>query len=88
MGDSRVLISCFSECGVTEQIVKWQLLRARFFGFDFYQLTNVRIEPGTAWWEARTLPLCYAVDKRHFLEFHGRIKVILAVFCVWLTLYE
>ena len=27
----------------------------------FYQQSDVRIEPGTAGWESRTLPLCYAV---------------------------
>ena len=28
---------------------------------DTYQLSDIRIEPGTTRWEAQTLPLCYAV---------------------------
>ena len=32
-----------------------------FAGVEFYQQSDARIEPGTAGWEVRTPPLCYAV---------------------------
>ena len=36
-----------------------QVLRARFFGgFDFYQQSDARIEPGMAGWEVGMLPMC------------------------------
>ena len=54
----------FSECADTERILERQVLRARLFGFDFdffYQQSDAGIKPGTAGWEAQTLPLCNAV---------------------------
>ena len=35
--------------------------QSKIFWFNFYQQSDVRIKPGTAGWEAWTLPLCYAV---------------------------
>ena len=40
-----------------------QVLRRRLIGFDFFWPADRGIEPGTAGWEAQTLPLCYAVPQ-------------------------
>ena len=53
----------FSECADTDQILEQQVFREKnSFGLRFfYQQSDERIEPETAGWEARTLPLCCAV---------------------------
>ena len=48
----------FSECADTVQFRTAGLSEKVFLGFIF---PAVRFEPGTAGYEARTLPLCYAV---------------------------
>ena len=54
--------SC-SKCAWHRTNLEQQVLRARFLGLIFYQKSDERIEPGTAGWEAQTLPLCYAVPQ-------------------------
>ena len=66
-----VVFLIFPECADTEQILEWQVLRRRLIWFIFLPADR-GIEPGTVGWEARTLPLCYAVPPNLILVVGNR----------------
>ena len=51
-----VFFNSLSECANTEQIYN-----GMFSEKEGFVIPAVRFEPGTAGWEAQTLPLCYVV---------------------------
>ena len=53
-----------AECAGTEQIKNGRLGSLRNYSFWVRFFPAVRFEPGTAGYEARTLPLCYAVPPK------------------------